>query len=148
MNTMKMFWSTALLSSVILSASFAQAGPPPKSASCSDISTSSTDVTIIEALRTLCIHTQESSVGTVPQYDFKKQADEDGLVGKVVAAAFKMAQTKPCDAYQKLRDYETSLYLLALTAETAKAKISDWKADQLKGDLNIAMDAIAPISCQ
>ena len=147
MNTMKMFWSIALLASVIPSVSFAQAGPPPKSASCSDISTSSTDVTI-EALRTLCIHTQESSVGPVPQYDFKKQADEDGLVGKVVAAAFKMAQGKPCDAYQKLRDYETSLDLLTLTAGTAKAKISESKADLLQEDLNAAMGAIAPISCQ
>jgi hypothetical protein len=143
MNTMKMFWSIALLASVIPSVSFAQAGPPPKPASCSYMPAGT-----IAVLVTLCDNTEYSSVGTVPPNDFKKPADKDGLVGKVVAAAFKMAQGKPCDAYQKLHDYETSLYLLALTAETAKAKISDSKADQLKWDLNTAQGAIARLSCQ
>lgn len=139
MNTMKMFWSIALLASVIPSVSFAQAGPPSKPAYCSEMPGES-----IEVLRELC---RETEVANIPN-DFKKKADRDGLVGKVVAAAFKMAQGKPCDAYQKLRDYETSLDLLTLTAGTAKAKISESKADLLQEDLNAAMGAIAPISCQ
>lgn len=143
MNTMKMFWSIALLSSVIPSVSFAQAGPPQRPASCSYMPAGT-----IAVLVTLCDNTELTSVGSVPPNDFKKQADRDGLVGKVVAASFKMAQGKPCDAYQKLRDYQTDLKLLDLTAETAKPKILERKADQLQTDLNFAMDAIAPISCQ
>jgi len=143
MNTMKMMGSTLMCTTLILSASFSQAAPPPKPASCADMPGG----TSLE-LTTLCADTETSSVGSVPPNDFKKQADRNGLVGKVVAAAYKMAQGKPCDAYQKLRDYETALELLVLTVGTPKTKIGESKGDQLKGDLNAAMDALSPLPCQ
>jgi len=139
MNTMKTFCSIPLLVSMIIGASIAQAGPPPKPANCVDMPLGTLDVLV-----TLCTDTENSSV---PE-DFKNPADRDNLVGKVVAASYKMAQGKPCDAYQKIRDYETKLDLLALTVGTPKAKIAQGKLDQLYNDLNAAMDAIAPIPCQ
>lgn len=143
MNTMKMIGSMLMGATLIFSASFAQAQSLPKSASCADMPNGTLPVLV-----TLCGDTETPNVGSIPPNDFKKPADRDGLVGKVVAAAYKMAQGKPCDAYQKLRDYETALELLVLTAGTPKAKISESKGDQLKGDLNVAMDALAPLPCQ
>lgn len=134
MNTTKMLCAMLMFGTMILSASFAQAAP--NSVSC-------TSVQMSEVLFKLCDDTAKS---LVPE-DFKKQADRDGLVGKVVAAAYKMAQGKPCDAYQKLRDYETNLELLVLTVGTPKAKIAEAKGDQLKGDLNAAMDDLAGVPC-
>ena len=130
----------AVLSGVMLCASFAKAAPP--AAACADMPGGT-----IVALVTLCTDTESSSVGAIPPSDFKKQQDRDGLVGKVVAASFKMAQGKPCDADRKLRDYETALVLLMLTADSPKAKISVSKGDQLQGDLNSAQAAIAPLQC-
>lgn len=130
----------AVLSSVMLCAPLAKAAPP--AAKCADMPAGT-----ISELVTLCTDTESSSVGAIPPSDFKKQQDRDGLVGKVVAASFKMAQGKPCDADQKLRDYETALVLLMLTADSPKAKISVSKGDQLQGDLNSAQAAIAPLQC-
>jgi len=132
----------AVLSSVMLCTSLAKAAPPSGAASCADMPTGT-----IGELKTLCTNTEGSSVGAIPPNDFKKQQDKDGLVGKVVNASFKMAQGKPCDADQKLRDYETSLVLLMLTADSPKAKISESKGDQLHIDLNAAQAAIGPMAC-
>jgi len=132
----------AVLSGVMLCASLAKAAPPSGAASCTDMPNAT-----IDALVKLCADTEISTVGAIPPNDFKKQQDKDGLVGKVVAASFKMAQGKPCDAYQKLRDYETSLVLLMLTADSQKAKISESKGDQLHIDLNAAQAAIGPMAC-
>ena len=132
----------AVLSSVMLCTSLAKAAPPSPAAKCIDMPPGT-----IAALGTLCTDTEISAVGIIPPSDFKKQQDKDGLVGKVVAASFKMAQGKPCDAYQKLRDYETSLVLLMLTADSQKAKISESKGDQLHIDLNAAQAAIGPMAC-
>ncbi|MDH3320653.1 MAG: hypothetical protein OEO84_13315 [Betaproteobacteria bacterium] len=132
----------AVLSSVVLCASLAKAAPPSPAAKCIDMPTGT-----ILALGTLCTDTENSLVGAIPPNDFKKQQDRDGLVGKVVAASFKMAQGKPCDAYQKLRDYETTLVLLMLTADSTKAKISELKGDVLQIDLVAAQAAIGPMAC-
>lgn len=132
----------AVLSSVVLCASLAKAAPPSPAAQCTDMPPGA-----ILALDTLCTDTENSLVGPIPPNDFKKQQDRDGLVGKVVAASFKMAQGKPCDAYQKLRDYETTLVLLMLTADSPKAKISESKGDQLHIKLNAAQAAIGPMAC-
>ena len=132
----------AVLSSVVLCASLAKAAPPSPAAQCTDMPPGA-----ILALDRLCTDTENSLVGAIPPSDFKKQQDRDGLVGKVVAASFKMAQGKPCDAYQKLRDYETTLVLLMLTADSPKAKISESKGDQLHIKLNAAQAAIGPMAC-
>jgi hypothetical protein len=132
----------AVLSSVMLCASVATAARPPGPAKCYEMPAE----TIME-LNILCDHTENSSLGNVPPYDFLKQHARDGLVGKVVAASFKMAQGKPCDADQKLYNYRTTLSMLMLTAGGPKAKISGSKGDQLHTDLNAAQAAIAPLPC-
>ena len=137
------------LGAALFCASLIQAAPPsqndkgPGAASCSDMPPAT-----IEVVAVLCADTESSSVGNIPPNDFKKQQDKDGLVGKVVAAAFKLAQGKPCDADQKLRDYETSLVLLMLTADSPKAKISEAKGDQLHTDLVAAQAAVGSLVCQ
>lgn len=140
-KTMRVVTMLAAFAGVMLGASVARAAQPV--ATCSQMPAGT-----LPALVTLCADTESSTVGSVPPSDFLKVQDRDGLVGKVVAAAFKMAQGKPCDADLKLRDYETALVLLMLTADSPKAKISVSKGDQLQGDLNSAQGAIAPLQCQ
>jgi len=101
----------------------------------------------------LCRETENSTVPGHPSRsiggaDFKKQQDRDGLVGKVVAASIKLEQCKPSDADRKLNDYETTLAMLMLTADSpTKAKISGDRGDILKGYLNAAQYAIATYVC-
>lgn len=142
MNTMKTVCSILALASVMFCVTFAQAIPPAKSPlTCNEnMPTWSGYNSQWSSFWNLCKATEDA-------VDFKNDQDKDGLVGKVVNAAWKLDPNsfKPCDADKKLGDYDTKLDLLEMSL---KEKVSASTAIALRSYLNAAVSSIATYQCQ